>query len=174
MQTLKKWRWFILALLVILALYFSSSMTYKQQTTVPLLERVLASKPGLGLIAKIHINYAPGEVISVQTDGYFRTVEFFIRKAAHFGSYFLMALFTYRALWGRINPVWLRVVFVPLACGGAAALDEWHQSFTGGRSPMVQDVILDMAGATVAVLICLLWGWFAARGGGANSRGSSR
>ncbi|WP_155286118.1 VanZ family protein [Lacticaseibacillus zhaodongensis] len=163
MQTLKKWRWFILALLVILFLFISSSMTYKQQTAVPLFERVLHSEPGLGLLAKIHINYAPGEVISVQTSGYYKTLEFIMRKAAHFGSYFLMALFTYRALYGRMTPQWLRVIFVPLACGGAAALDEWHQAFTGGRSPMVQDVILDMAGATVAVLICVICGWIWAR-----------
>ncbi|WP_263849232.1 VanZ family protein [Lacticaseibacillus sharpeae] len=43
-----------------------------------------------------------------------------------------------------------------MMAGGFAALDELHQMFTGDRSPMVQDVVLDMTGALTATIIILL------------------
>lgn len=145
--------WLVVALVVLVILFISSAMTYKQQSVIPLLHRLLAAEPGRNLLAKIHIHYASGEVISLEHSGYFKMVEFFIRKFAHFATYFVLGLGVFLGLRKRLRPDWLRVVLTPLAVGGLAALDEFHQSLTGGRSPMVQDVILDMCGAACAVLI---------------------
>ena len=43
-----------------------------------------------------------------------------------------------------------------LSATGYAALDEFHQMLTGGRTPLFQDVILDSLGALTGVLICWL------------------
>ncbi len=43
-----------------------------------------------------------------------------------------------------------------MAATGLAAFDEFHQGLTGGRSPLVADVILDSFGALVAILITVL------------------
>jgi len=160
MKVIKKYRWLLLALLVLAVLYVSSSMTYRQQTAVPLLERVLSNEPGRSWLSRIRINYGAGEIISVQTRGYFKFVEFLIRKFAHFATYFLLGTFLFIYLEAHVQPRWLHFILTPLAVGGFAALDEWQQLFTGDRSPEVQDVILDMSGALVAVILVTLWRWF--------------
>ena len=82
--------------------------------------------------------------------------EFLIRKLAHFGSYFLLAGFGYLGLLSVI-PFWgFRVPLTWLAATGYAALDEFHQLLTSGRSPMIQDVMLDSCGAIAGLLVALL------------------
>ncbi|WDF81881.1 VanZ family protein [Lacticaseibacillus pabuli] len=163
MKVIKKYRWLLLALLVLAVLFVSSSMTYRQQTAVPLLERVLHNEPGRDWLSRLRINYGAGEIISVHTRGYFAFVEFLMRKFAHFATYFLLSSFLFVYLDQHVQPRWLQFLLTPLAVGGLAALDEWHQLFTGDRSPEVQDVILDMTGALVAVIVICAWRWFRRR-----------
>jgi VanZ family protein len=46
-----------------------------------------------------------------------------------------------------------QVGFSVLLCFVYACSDEWHQSFVAGRGPSFTDVLIDTAGAAVAVLI---------------------
>ncbi|MHC9532393.1 VanZ family protein [Dellaglioa sp. L3N] len=147
--------YFILAILIIIILFISSSETYKQQTSIPFLEKYLANKPFENLISHISFNYA-GEDESFQNVGYFKLVEFFIRKGAHFTTYFLMASFLFLGLKNKIKK-WRYSGLIAVACAAVyASLDEFHQSLTGGRTPLVQDVVLDTIGATIGVLLTLL------------------
>ncbi|MDK1727101.1 VanZ family protein [Dellaglioa algida] len=147
--------YFALAVLIIVILFISSSETYKQQTSVPFLEKYLANKPFENWLSNVSFSYA-GQVESVQQVGYFKFVEFFIRKAAHFMTYFLMAGFIFLGLKNRIKK-WRYSGFIAIACAAIyASFDEFHQSLTGGRSPLVQDVILDTIGATAGVLLTIL------------------
>lgn len=157
MQKVWRYKWWLLALLILLVLFGSSSMTYQEQTSVPFLERVLANEPFKNVVARVQINYAPGEIIGMPQDTYFQVIEFIMRKIAHFGSYFLLGWFLTAGTRTNIKPLWFRLWMVPMMAGGFAALDELHQAFTGGRSPMVQDVILDMSGALTATILVLLW-----------------
>jgi VanZ family protein len=52
--------------------------------------------------------------------------------------------------------VWLAVVFVSLF----GISDEWHQSFTPGRSVEFADWVADTSGATLAVALYAVWGWY--------------
>lgn len=156
MRKIWRYKWWLLALLVLLVLFGSSSMTYKEQTSVPFLERVLANEPLKDVVARIHINYGQGDIIAMPGHTYFQVIEFIVRKIAHFGSYFLLGWFLTSALREKIQPAWFRLWMVPMMAGGFAALDELHQMFTGDRSPMVQDVVLDMTGALTATIIILL------------------
>lgn len=73
-----------------------------------------------------------------------------------------LGLLTALALAGRRDPRvvfgWKQVVLVVTICLGYAVLDEWHQSFTHGRSPDPVDLVTDLAGILSA---CLVVRWLA-------------
>ncbi|HLP09111.1 MAG TPA: VanZ family protein [Opitutaceae bacterium] len=79
-----------------------------------------------------------------------------IDKVAHFGVFGLLATLVLRmpSVWRRFGGRgWLAVAAVSLF----GATDEWHQSFTPGRSVEVADWIADTTGAALAVLLYLHW-----------------
>ncbi|MBE6844719.1 MAG: VanZ family protein [Ruminococcus sp.] len=78
----------------------------------------------------------------------------FIRKAAHFSVFFFMSAFIYAetVIWVRsyffsgVISVFISMVY--------AVIDEYHQSFTPGRTPMIKDVFIDTAGAILGAAAC--------------------
>ena len=145
---MKKWL-VLLAFLVILAI--SSSMTYEQQTLIPALEDVLANKPFEKQLSVLHIPYWD-TVVSIEERGYFKFVEFLIRKLTHFVGFGCIGLGIYYG-WGK------RRYAAFMAIGGTAliaAIDEFRQSFTPGRTMSVQDVLVDTAGAILFVGVVVL------------------
>jgi VanZ family protein len=85
-------------------------------------------------------------------------LHFLIRKASHFGEYFLFSLLVLRGLRGESSGwKWSWGVTALLLAAGYAALDEFHQSFVPGRGGAAQDVLLDCAGAAVAQACARLW-----------------
>ncbi|SEM96060.1 VanZ like family protein [Ligilactobacillus sp. WC1T17] len=146
------------ALVMMLVLFISSSMTYQQQTSVPLLERILRHRPALAYLKHFTLTYA-GNVISVEKVGYYKFIEFFIRKLAHFTTYFLLGSFLYLAVKNKLS-AWVAIMLAVLAALGYAASDEFHQMLTGGRTPLFQDVMLDGMGALTGVLLCYLVSFF--------------
>ena len=82
-----------------------------------------------------------------------------IDKLAHFGVFGLLATLVLRTpqVCRRIGwRGWIAVLAVS-AFGGT---DEWHQSFTPGRSVEFADWIADTTGAALAVTLYLKWGWY--------------
>ena len=150
----------ILAFVMMLILFISSSMTYHQQTSVPFLEKYLTGKPFEAFLERFSLDYA-GSEISIQAVGYYKFLEFFIRKGAHFGTYCLLGIKD------RMNIKWLAAFLCVLASLGYAATDEFHQMLTGDRTPLFQDVMLDGTGALCGILLCILCGliyrWFKRR-----------
>jgi len=79
-----------------------------------------------------------------------------VRKFAHVIEYTILALLLWRAV--RSVPT-LRtktlMVFaaVLLGCALFAASDEFHQTFVKSRTPSVRDVLLDVGGALLGLLI---------------------
>jgi VanZ family protein len=147
--------YFVVALGIILILFISSSQTYEQQSQIGLLSRLLKDEPLKEWLSKITFSYAGSEV-SIAAKGYFSFVEFFIRKGAHFFTYFVLGGSLFLTLSHRKIPQWLAAFFAWLAATGYAGIDEYHQMLTGGRTPLFQDVMLDSAGALTAVLISWL------------------
>lgn len=145
----------VLAFVIMAILFFSSSQTYQQQSQVGFLDKWLSSHPFEEQLKGIVFNYGGSEV-SIQASGYSKFIEFFIRKGAHFTTYFLLAGSWYIGLVPRIKGLFLTGVVSWLAATGYAGLDEFHQMMTGGRTPLFQDVMLDSLGALTAVAICLL------------------
>lgn len=77
-------------------------------------------------------------------------------KVAHFGAYFVLAVFTSRALhlkWRGVTAA-LGTFLLVVAYGIS---DEVHQSFVPGRSPDGLDVVADAVGAACGAVV-----WYAA------------
>jgi len=85
------------------------------------------------------------------------TILVVVRKCAHVIEYAVLAFLLWRAL--RSVPT-LRtrtfIVFgaVLLGCALVAASDEFHQTFVKSRTPSVRDVLLDVGGAFLGLMIC--------------------
>lgn len=86
-------------------------------------------------------------------------LSFFERKAAHMFLYFVLILLLWLALLPLIRSKRHQVLLAAVLCAVLAGLDEYHQTFIPGRSGELRDVCVDLAGATVAVLLVavLLW-----------------
>lgn len=145
-----------LAFLTMGLLFFSSSQTYGDQSMLGTLDFLLANEPLKELLSHIQFTYAGSEV-SVVANGYNEFVEFFIRKAAHFGSYFLLALFWFLGLQDQMKSIYLTGLISWLLAVGYASFDEFHQALTPDRTPLLQDIILDSTGALIAIIFSLAY-----------------
>jgi VanZ family protein len=85
-----------------------------------------------------------------------RSILFAMRKCAHLSQYAVLALLFWRAfrrgsaIRGKMSILFGAVL---LGCAVFAASDEFHQSFVKSRTPSVRDVLLDIAGASLGLLI---------------------
>lgn len=84
-----------------------------------------------------------------------RTLDFFVRKSAHFSEYALLAVLLFRALRAdnavRWKISWFLYSLAVAACW--ALLDELHQAFTATRGASIYDSMLDTAGAFCALAV---------------------
>ncbi len=84
------------------------------------------------------------------------TVVIVVRKCAHLIEYTVLALLLWRAL-RSIPALQAKSLMVfgaaLLGCALFAASDEFHQTFVKSRTPSVRDVLLDIGGALVGLLI---------------------
>ena len=80
-------------------------------------------------------------------------LNFFVRKAAHFTEYLVLGLLLSRTFQAYGFSYRGRILFGVLAAGLYAALDECHQLLVPGRTGAVFDVLVDLSGAAVGVLI---------------------
>ncbi|WP_431807479.1 VanZ family protein [Lysinibacillus sphaericus] len=145
---MKKWS-VLLLFLIILAI--SSSMTYEQQSIIPELEELLAHKPFEKQLSVLKIPYWD-TVVSIEERGYFKFVEFLIRKFTHFVGFGCIALGIYFALSKRRFAARIAIAITAII----ATLDEFRQSFTPGRTMSGQDVLVDTAGAIVFISIAVV------------------
>jgi VanZ family protein len=80
-------------------------------------------------------------------------VHFFVRKAAHFTEYALLALFAARAFrtsgLAAVRHSWWLAAFALVAA--VALTDEYHQSFLPSRTGTIYDSLLDMTGGATAL-----------------------
>ena len=80
----------------------------------------------------------------------------FMRHCAHVGEYAILALLMWRAFrWGMSVSMGMSTLcgVVLLWCALFAASDEFHQTFVKSRTPSVCDVLLDIGGASLGLLI---------------------
>ncbi|CAM3658244.1 VanZ family protein [Weissella cibaria] len=146
--------WYGIAFLIMAVLFYSSSQTYAQQSQIGTLHHVLANEPLKDVFAQFPIHY--GGDVTDASQNYFKYVEFFMRKFAHFSTYFILGMAWYMAIHKQLGNWFIAAFIAWQAATGYADLDEFHQSLTGGRSPMFADVMLDSAGALTAVILTVV------------------
>lgn len=155
MKKRSHWLALLLIFVIIGGLFLSSSMTYQQQTSIPFLKHYLASQPGYYALSNIKFIYANKEE-SIAAVGYFKLVEFFIRKLAHFSIFGLLGSTTFWFLKDEIQNYFLAPWVAWFTVTGWAGFDEFHEMLTFGRTPLVEDVMLDSAGAFCGIIITIL------------------
>jgi VanZ family protein len=80
----------------------------------------------------------------------------FMRHCAHVGEYAVLALLMWRALrWGTSVSIRMPNLYgvILVGCALLAASDEFHQTFVKSRTPSIHDVLLDIGGASLGLLI---------------------
>lgn len=142
---------FIPLAVLIIIVFISSSMPYKDQTIVPDLMRWLPGEPFIEQLSSLRIQYY-GMEISVETRGYYYFIEFLVRKFAHITAFGAIAIAIYIALY----PKHWRFLWALLITCLFAFADEFHQYFTSGRSASFQDVLLDTCGGLLWLTIFVL------------------
>lgn len=79
-----------------------------------------------------------------------------VRKCAHVAEYAVLALLLWRAL-RSISSLRTKTSIVfgaaLVGCAVFAASDEFHQTFVKSRTPSIPDVLVDIAGALLGLLI---------------------
>lgn len=90
---------------------------------------------------------------------YTATFQYYIRKLAHITEYFLLAVSIALPLYVyRVRGFWL-IVVAGLFCVGFACLDEYHQSFVGGRTSSLRDVGIDSIGIFIGIYTTRIFGF---------------
>lgn len=141
----------IIPFIMMFILYQSSSMTYQEQSLTGLIEKLLSKQPFNNFLSSIEFVYGE-KIISIQKKGYFVFIEFFIRKVAHFFSYYLIGFFWLLGLRKRVSQKWLVILLSILLTIGYASFDELRQSFNPARTALMADVFLDTAGGIVGII----------------------
>ncbi|KDN57118.1 MULTISPECIES: VanZ family protein [Exiguobacterium] len=142
---------FIWITLILVGLFFSSATPYSEQSIVSPLERFEWgwAEPMLG---NVDFDYA-GDPVSLESKGTVGLIEFLIRKAAHFTVFFVLgALFVKAVSRTRIH-AGLTLLFAWALATTVGVYDEFHQSLTPERTPLIQDVVLDSFGALCGVVL---------------------
>ncbi|TCI26455.1 VanZ family protein [Exiguobacterium sp. SH3S2] len=142
---------FIWIALILIGLFVSSATPYSDQSIVSPLDRFdwTWAEP---ILSTVDFDYA-GSPVSLEDKGSAGLIEFLIRKAAHFTVFFALgALFVKAVSRTRLN-AWLVLLFAWALANTVAIFDEFHQSLTPERTPLIQDVVLDSFGACCGVLL---------------------
>ncbi|MCQ9209796.1 VanZ family protein [Granulicatella seriolae] len=142
----------IVALAIMGFIFYSSSMSYQDQSLVSKIQKWLPGQPFSEFLSQINFKYA-GTTISVPSLGYAQFIEFFIRKATHFIVYFIIGFNWARGLAGHMKQKPLAYLLAILITVLYAGADEFHQGITPGRTPLIQDVLLDSAGGLLGIAI---------------------
>ncbi|MFB6469097.1 VanZ family protein [Cytobacillus sp. Hz8] len=143
-------------MLVSLIIFDFSSQTYHEQTLVPSLEKWILGEPLKGPLSHISFSYGGSEV-SIAAKGYYYFIEFFIRKFAHFSIYFILSFLVFSALSYLLKKRRSAILWTAFFIVLYASSDEIHQAFTGDRTPMVRDVVIDFIGGMMAIVLTLIF-----------------
>ena len=136
-------------------IFYFSSQPYSKQSLIPFLESVKALDVIGKYFSTISFHYS-GREVSVAALGTYNFIEFFIRKGAHFFIFFLLGFLTIRALYLTFKKKRRGILIALIFVGMYAAFDEFHQSLTGGRTPLIEDVMLDSLGGMFGIIVGII------------------
>ena len=140
----KKYFYWTLLLLVMIAIFCFSSQTADESTEVS------------NNFTKAIVNFLTLHKLSDDVlENIAISVDNIVRKAAHFTLYAIMGVICFNALfytYGKSNKkFWIIAILI---CFIYAISDEVHQMFVPGRACMIKDIVIDTLGAIPGSFIC--------------------
>ena len=155
---------FIWITLILIGLFVSSSTPYSDQSIVSPLERFdwTWAEP---VLSTIDFDY-DGSPVSLEAKGSAGLIEFLIRKAAHVTVFLALGALLVKAVSRTRLHNGLTLLFAWSVANTVAIFDEFHQSLTPERTPLIQDIMLDSFGAACGVL--LIGGYYLFKHGQTN------
>ncbi len=103
------------------------------------------------------------ELSAFQKEEKKQELSFVVRKGAHYCEYVLLGLLVSLALpYDRCKRRYTALIAMGI-CVLYAISDEFHQNFSGGRSPSTVDVLIDSGGVLTGVLLACLILWLVYR-----------
>ena len=156
MKNKKRFIYITAALSVMLLIFYFSSQPYHKQDLKPVLDRVVHMEGLEEILSGFSFSYAGGEV-SVENKGVSAFIEFFIRKGAHFAIFFALGWFVMAGMGMFIKNTLVSMSLSVFLVAAYAVSDEIHQHFTGNRTPLFQDVVLDTVGGITGILSLWLY-----------------
>lgn len=85
-----------------------------------------------------------------------RDLNHFVRKAGHAWEFMILAIFTVITL-RKTTLVKKAYLISILICVLYAILDEFHQSYVPGRTPLLSDILIDFCGAVLGLSLVGCW-----------------
>ena len=137
---IKKFIYIVLTLVILISIYYLSSMNNKETNS---LSKGIVYK-SIEIVEHItHKEYDKKSIVN--------KLNYPIRKCAHFTLFLLLGICIYLLLNAfNINN---RFVISIILCFVFACLDETHQIFTSGRTPLLLDILIDSIGSIVGIMI---------------------
>ena len=135
-------------LLILLAVVFWMAIIFKLSAQPGEQSNLLSGKVTNLFVSLVHVVDADANVL---------TLNYFIRKCAHFVAYLVLgiiSLFAARRV-GYDGRKGLGIAFG--ICVSYAIADEIHQAFVPGRTPKVLDVLIDSSGTSLGIGIYVLF-----------------
>ncbi|WP_231784220.1 VanZ family protein [Lentibacillus sp. JNUCC-1] len=133
---MRRWIYWVFPAVWMGVIFYASSQPYEQQDIKPFMSDTFDLSFLEPMLTHFQLTYHQSEV-SVQALGVDGFIEFFIRKGAHFGVFFVLALLVYIALKKTTALYFSGQLAVSFVWAVAyAGIDEWHQSFTSNRTPI--------------------------------------
>lgn len=140
---------------IIALVTYSSSQAYVDQDLRPFLNEHFSLDWVRTYFGSVQFFYA-GREISVDFLGPAAFIEFFIRKGAHFLVFFLLGFSFYSAISRKKGASYKKIFYSFLFVVVCAIFDEIHQYFNGGRTALVEDVILDSVGGLTGIFFAYI------------------
>ena len=140
---IKKLIYIVLIIVVLISIYYLSSMNNKETNS---LSKGIIMK-GIDIVENItHKEYDKKVIVN--------KLNYPIRKCAHFLLFLLLGLCIYLLL-NSFN-ISNRFIISIILCFVFACLDETHQMFSLGRSSSILDILIDSIGSIVGIVIISL------------------
>ncbi|PGZ95372.1 VanZ family protein [Bacillus pseudomycoides] len=149
----RKWLFWIPVLLWMGVIFYSSSQPYTKQDMRSDITKYVNDEWVTEHFSWVSIDYGGGTPVSIANKGVGGFIEFFIRKGAHFTVFGMLGALSYIALLQYGLRRKEAFGFALLLVAAYAGFDEIHQSFTGDRTPMWQDSLLDTCGGFTGIVI---------------------
>ncbi|REE57523.1 VanZ family protein [Paenibacillus taihuensis] len=147
------WLYILPVVLWVALIFHFSSQSFQEQTIQPFLQRHFNENKLREILPDITIHFNHRAISAKLAP--FDFIEFIFRKSAHLFIYGMLALVFYITSKPLRLRMAYRVVWALTAVTVVASIDEWNQLSSFQRTGTPRDVIVDLAGGAICLVIGL-------------------